>query len=221
MEQRYRQLLLKRNKRYFGEMPYLSDEEILKRARIATRQEIELISLLNSMKSEYRKSIDDFLNNYGGFSDQLNYIYNIAEAETFGKTLSPFEERFSDIQREEWNKLLPVTLKRLATASPDDEETLMWLFAASRATRAARNNTNSLCNCHQLETLRNQGYKYKQWHTIMDGRERATHAVANGQTVPIDRPFIVGGYQMMFPRDTTHGAPVREIINCRCSFSGR
>lgn len=223
MEQHQRrQLLLKRNKQYFGKIPQISNKEITNRAKIATIQEIELINLLNSMRNEFAKSMDDFLNNYGGFSDRLNRIYNLAEAEVFGDALSSLEEQFSDIQREEWNKLLPITLRYLETAvSPNDEERLMWLFAASRAERAARNNTNSLCNCRQFETLRNQGYKYKQWHTIMDGRERATHAIANGQIVPIDQPFVIGGYRMMFPRDTRYGAPVREIINCRCSISGR
>lgn len=222
MEQQRRQLLLKRNKQYFGKIPQISNKEITNRAKIATMQEIELINLLNLMRNEFAKSMDDFLNNYGGFSDKLNRIFNLAEAEVFGDTLTSLEEQFSDIQREEWNKLLPITLKHLeAAASPKDEEMLMWPFAASRAERAARNNTNSLCNCHQFETLRNQGYKYKQWHTIMDGRERATHAIANGQIVPIDQPFIIGGYRMMFPRDTRYGAPVREIINCRCSISGR
>lgn len=194
--------------------------EIKERTEIATIQEIELIKLLNYMQDEYKKSLDDFINNYGNFSDGLNKIYNIADNDVFGGEKSAYAENFSDIQRSEWNKLLPVTLKRLKLYDYAEDISILWLFSASRAERAARNNTNSLCNCRRLDDLKKQGYKYKKWHTIMDGKERATHAVANGQTVPIDEPFTVGGYLMMFPRDTTYGAPPQEIINCRCSITG-
>lgn len=221
MNQKQKALILNRNMRYFEKIPFLPKDEIEERAEAATLQEIELIALLNYMEAEYRKSLDDFINNYGNFSDELNRIYNLADNAVFGDDYSPFSERFSENQRREWNKLLSVTLKRLKNAENYDESAIFWLFAANRAERAARNNTNSLCNCKRLDNLRSQGFKYKQWHTIMDGRERATHAVANNQIVPIDQPFIVGGFQMMFPRDISFGAPPREILNCRCSITGR
>ena len=221
MTQQQKTLILNRNKRYFAEIPFLPKGEVEERAEIATLQEIELIALLNYMEAEYRKSLDDFINNYGSFSDELNRIYNLADNAVFSEDYSPFSERFSENQRREWNKLLPVTLKRLKKADEYDDSAIFWLFAANRAERAARNNTNSLCNCKRFVDLKMQGYRNKQWRTIMDGRERATHAVANNQIVPIDQPFIVGGYKMMFPRDTTYGAPPSEIANCRCSITGR
>ena len=220
MNRQQKALILKRNKRYFAEIPYLPRGEAEERAEIATLTELELIPLLNYMESEYRKSLDDFINNYGNFSDQLNRIYNLADEEVFGDSKSPFAEQFSERQRGEWNKLLPVTARRLKAYDYATDLAFLWLFSANRAERAARNNTNSLCNCQRLEQLKQQGYRYKQWHTIMDGRERPTHAIANGQTVSIDKPFTVGGYLMMFPRDITYGAPPREIMNCRCSITG-
>lgn len=213
-------LILKRNKRYFAEIPFLSKSEIKERAEIATITEIELIALLNYMEAEYRKSLDDFLNNYGNFSDQLNRIYNIADESVFGGSKSPFAEQFSEKQRTEWMKLLPVTAQRLKIYDYAEDLSFIWLFSASRAEKAARSNTNSLCGCQLFENLKRQGYKNKQWHTITDGRERNTHHAVNGRIVPIDEPFIVGGYRMMFPRDITYGAPPEEIINCRCSITG-
>lgn len=221
MNQRQKTLILRRNKRYFADIPLLSRAEVNERAELATITEIELIALLNYMETEYRKSLDDFMNNYGNFSDQLNRIYNISDDAVFGENKTPLAARFLEIQREEWLKLLPVTAQRLQLYELATDLSFLWLFSASRAERAARNNTNSLYNCQHLERLKQQGYRYKQWHTIMDGRERATHAIANGQVVPIDEPFIVGGYRMMFPRDVTYGAPLKEIINCRCSITGR
>ncbi|MCM1276050.1 MAG: phage head morphogenesis protein [Lachnospiraceae bacterium] len=221
MERQEKKLLLRRNKRYFSEIPFLSKDEVQFRAEIATLTEIELISLLNYMESELRKSADDFINNYGNFSDQLNRIYDVSDDAVFGENRSPFAARFSELQRTEWNKLLPVTLRRAVYDSNATDADILWLFAANRAEKTARNNTNSLCGCQHFEDLKRQGYKYKEWKTIMDGHERDTHAIANGQRVPIDEPFIVGGYKMMFPRDVTYGAPPKEIINCRCSIVGR
>jgi len=55
----------------------------------------------------------------------------------------------------------------------------------------------------------------KEWSAAFDDRVRDTHSEANGQQVMNDKPFIVGGQQMMFPGDPAGGAA--EVINCRCS----
>jgi uncharacterized protein with gpF-like domain len=51
---------------------------------------------------------------------------------------------------------------------------------------------------------------------MRDERVRVSHWEADGQTVPINEPFIINGYKMMFPLDDSMGAPIDEIINCRC-----
>lgn len=213
----------KLNNAYYRQMLYLTRGERSLRAEIATETEIALISLLNYMQAEYRKSLDDFIRNYGNFSDQLNVIYNRADDMAFSSK-SLRSQRFSAEQRRNFLLLLSVTLARLEKAEAMKElgETIAiaWLFSATRAASAARGNTNSLRNCGQLDDMQRNGYRYKRWHTVMDGRERLTHAVVNNSVVRIDEPFIVGGYRMMFPRDTTYGAPMREIANCRCQITG-
>lgn len=61
----------------------------------------------------------------------------------------------------------------------------------------------------------------KSWLDMRDKRVRHTHLEAGrtyGATpISLDQAFIVGGSRMMFPGDTSLGAPVREIANCRCS----
>ena len=48
-------------------------------------------------------------------------------------------------------------------------------------------------------------------------RVRADHADVDGQVVDISRPFRVGKYMMMYPKDDSLGAGLEEIVNCRCS----
>lgn len=56
----------------------------------------------------------------------------------------------------------------------------------------------------------------KRWVATKDKRTRRDHANADGQTVPIDKPFDIGGYAMMFPGDPS--GPGKELYNCRCAM---
>ena len=53
------------------------------------------------------------------------------------------------------------------------------------------------------------------WRTVGDKAVRDTHRAVDGKTVPIDSPFIVGGIEMMVPRDPEVDAP-EETAGCRC-----
>jgi hypothetical protein len=56
----------------------------------------------------------------------------------------------------------------------------------------------------------------KRWLATEDARTRPDHVEADGQVVPFDQPFTVGGFQMMYPHDPT--APAKEVVNCRCTM---
>lgn len=59
------------------------------------------------------------------------------------------------------------------------------------------------------------GPTHKRWLAALDARTRETHAMADGQTVPINEPFDVGGVPMDRPLDPA--APASEVVNCRCT----
>lgn len=54
----------------------------------------------------------------------------------------------------------------------------------------------------------------KQWRRSGKLHSRPEHDAADGQIVDVDKPFIVGGVALMFPRDPA--APIGETINCGC-----
>lgn len=57
----------------------------------------------------------------------------------------------------------------------------------------------------------------KRWDSMGDSLVRAAHAAADGQVVDFNEPFIVGGERLMRPSDTSLGASMGNVINCRCS----
>ncbi len=57
----------------------------------------------------------------------------------------------------------------------------------------------------------------KQWISILDDRVRPWHAEAYGQVRNINEPYIVYGQELMYPGDTSLGATMDNIANCRCS----
>lgn len=59
------------------------------------------------------------------------------------------------------------------------------------------------------------GELWKEWVASSDSRD--SHAAAHGQKVRVDESFIINGYALDYPGDTSHGAPAGETINCRCS----
>lgn len=57
----------------------------------------------------------------------------------------------------------------------------------------------------------------KTWITKMDNRVRPAHVLAENQKANLRKPFNVGGELLMFPGDTSLGASLGNVINCRCS----
>ena len=87
--------------------------------------------------------------------------------------------------------------------------TVQLRFARSSVTFCAKRDIN-----HQ--NLVDKKQNTHTWVSMRDERVRVSHWEADGQTVPINEPFIINGYKMMFPLDDSMGAPIDEIINCRC-----
>lgn len=56
----------------------------------------------------------------------------------------------------------------------------------------------------------------KTWIAHHDERTRPAHRNADGQTVGLYQPFVVGDSLMQYPGDPS--APAYQVINCRCSM---
>jgi hypothetical protein len=91
----------------------------------------------------------------------------------------------------------------------------------NRATVIARTEAVGALNAGRAEAFRvvdeeDPDTIYERlWLSTDDHRTRSTHEEADGQRVPLNSPFIVGGFELAFPGDPS--GPPQEIIQCRCT----
>jgi uncharacterized protein with gpF-like domain len=87
--------------------------------------------------------------------------------------------------------------------------------SASRAATIARTETHAASQASAQYSAEATGLDMRrQWAASRGDRTRETHAEADGQIVGMNEPFIVGGYELMYPGDPN--GPAEEVINCRC-----
>lgn len=86
-----------------------------------------------------------------------------------------------------------------------------------RAQTIARTETHGAANLGGKATADAAGVEMeREWvAATRSNRTRETHLKADGQRVGMNEPFVVGGVELMYPGDSSAGAP-SETINCRC-----
>ncbi|WP_412475385.1 phage minor head protein [Gordonia sp. LUNF6] len=105
--------------------------------------------------------------------------------------------------------------ERRALWEAHDEEETRWRWKARRIARTEAHgavNAGALAAARQSQAATGDRY-WKRWLATDDVRTRASHRVADGQTVPLDEKFRVGGFLLDFPGDPITIAP-HETINC-------
>lgn len=89
-------------------------------------------------------------------------------------------------------------------------------MATSRAAMIARTETHGAANYGSFAAAEETGLELeKEWISAEDSRTRPDHEAANGQRVPMDSSFDVGGEALMYPGDPSGSA--EQVINCRCT----
>ena len=79
-------------------------------------------------------------------------------------------------------------------------------------TEGHRINQEATFNC-QMKAKKRGCEIVKRWDSTLDKRTRRTHQELDGQTVDVDKPFVIRGHKAMYPS----GFGVASLdINCRC-----
>lgn len=90
----------------------------------------------------------------------------------------------------------------------------------NRAATIAQTEATGALNSGAQILRDHQGITQKQWFATFDSHTRATHAAAQGQITDNKGDFVVGGYRMKHPGDSSLGAPAAEVVRCRCCATG-
>src|SRR5699024_2400919 len=89
-----------------------------------------------------------------------------------------------------------------------------------RAERIARTETHRVINAGTMQAARSEQAisgetLRKAWVCTWDSRTRDEHFEADGQTVPLNGKFLIGGYEADYPGDPN--LPPHLSISCRCT----
>lgn len=211
---------------YFDEMNILKDDKL---RRINTAKEFinalvdfftaQFMNLLSGIFL-YEKSSSDYENElmdlYFAMASEYQYETEVREkAYRFAKYIQEATERaVANANGNDDYKMSRMTGGIMK--EEDVPKSVKRMFSDVRATEIALNETNWIYNWINHQNLVDKKQNTHTWVSMRDERVRVSHWEADGQTVPINEPFIINGYKMMFPLDDSMGAPIDEIINCRC-----
>lgn len=211
---------------YFDEMQLLQDDKL---NRTETAKKF-INALINFLKAQYRDLLSGF------------FLYEKSSAEYESELMDLYFTMIPKYQYETEARekayrfakyIQEATERAVANANGNDAyimsrmtggmmkeedvpQSVKRMFSEVRATEIALNETNWIYNWINHQNLVDKKQTTHTWVSMRDERVRVSHWEADGQTVPINEPFTINGYKMMFPLDDSMGAPIDEIINCRC-----
>ena len=188
---------------YFENMQ-ISEEEKEKRIRLANLLLADVLFLFALSKRNQDKQ-------YLSEAFQKRYLSSVQ------KVAEP-DQKMQRYIRKVCDSIVDTTLKGGSlTTSKANKPQDPYVVSVDRATNVAENEANAILNGDEYITAVKNGCTKKRWKSYRDERVRADHADVDGQVVDISRPFRVGKYMMMYPKDDSLGAGLEEIVNCRCS----
>ena len=104
---------------------------------------------------------------------------------------------------------IPKIARRLSTVAGMNKK------AAIRNARTMITSAENKGRMMGMEYAESVGIKQKKvWIATLDDRTRDSHAILDGETIPVDEEFSNG---LMFPADIESGEP-EEVYNCRCTM---
>lgn len=173
--------------------------------------------------------------NYMGYSLEhtagVNFGFNLYDTRTVGKLIKEQPDllpnkHLDKVKDGAWNRkkiTRQVTLGIIEGEGVDDVAKRLgevcdqdWRAMRTSA-RTAMTSAQNAGRQARLEEAEKKGIKlHKEWMATFDMHTRDAHRELDGQKVPVNKPFKVDGYEIMYPAD-----PHAEgflVYNCRCSM---
>lgn len=187
----------------------------------------------NSLAVKYINgaAVNIYTRNYNFEADRLGFalVDNTVAKKIINKETSPFTKLAIDSAKDKSVIVRKLTSEMTTSilkgeSIPEMARRIKSIMESNLfdSVRIARTETTRVENSARFDVGK-EGEKLgfemqKEWVSASDDRVRPEHAEANGQRVPLNEPFEVGGEKMMFPGDYSLGASGWNTINCRCSM---
>lgn len=164
---------------------------------------------------------------------RIDYAFLFYEAVWYVLTMIRLEnERNRLDDKESYRVSLEYRIKDIIEDTPVDEEYIEnitediidttfrhlddeYFLSERRAVLIAQNEANTVMNGADFFNAKKSGKTHKQWIAQLDEKTREWHMEVDGDFIPIDEKFKVGGEEMRFPHDPT--ASPENLVNCRCT----
>lgn len=187
-------------------------------AQVSDRLKIWPEGAFEDIRPELMEAIDNG-ESVDEIQDRIGRVLNIdAKSRRIRARINEIEERIADpeVDGPELGNLR-AELRTLWRSHDTELNEWQW-----KARRIARTESHGAISAGMLASAKIwegvTGVRlFKRWLSTEDSRTRATHRVADGQTVALDEPFRVGGFMLDHPADAITVAP-HEVINCRCTM---
>lgn len=182
-------------KYYFGEME-LTEEEKEKRIKLAKQFEILFLFFLLAYSKQKRIDYESMI-----YEKYIVIALEFLKQDKIPAYIDDYAKRLA-------NEVVETTRKH------DGEE---FYTSTERGMLISANEANALGNYNQQVKAIKSGMKYKTWLTEKDNKVRHTHREVDNKKIGIFELFEVGSSLMLFPKDTSNGAEMKEIAGCRCT----
>jgi uncharacterized protein with gpF-like domain len=156
-------------------------------------------------------------------SDELLDIDQLPELVSWNtRTMASKITQISKVTAEKIRKLIASEIEKGTSVTDIAIKLEKFGFPSSRALAISRTEVLSASNAatfYGTGAALGTAKLRKDWLATQDKRTRQTHSTA-GRTqknVDYDKPFNVGGARLLFPGDSSLGAPPKEIVRCRCT----
>lgn len=186
----------------------ITDEQKRERIRLAEALEEEFLYMFSYMFYAYpilnEQMINDLRDGYIRQLEELGIVAMVAD--DIARRNNPY------YQQAEKFAIDCIDATRRHKEDP-------YYYSEDRARLCAEDQSNFIYDIKEYSDALENGYTHKTWETVGDNRVRASHVEVEGETIPIEEPFVLGGGLMMHPHDDSLGVDENELIACRCSLS--
>ena len=205
--------------RLFGELSDLSEENMRSIPYDEYFDEMDLTEEEKEKRKQFSREFEDVMLFIFTLFSVMRQYGSINKQYIIGQLQSRYSEivlKYMEIDKYLDDYIADFAIETVDTTIKHIDEP--FYLSNDRSILISENEANGIFNYGEFSEAIRAGKKRKQWVDVRDKKERETHREVGGTVIPIEDTFIVGNSLMLFPKDTSYGAEMKEIANCRCTI---